>query len=631
MSTAPRVLLLGIDHLDWDVLQMLVDKHYLPAFQQLLNVGVASPFVSSHEETASSFWTTLLTGVEPVTHGVLHDLEAGFGGVGATPIRAARVRVPRIWDYLTQAGFSSHVIGWPAMSANTPHQGISVANGIQRLEAGIVDVWPLAPDAVFPTTWREQVLDHRVFAADLPERYVHTLLDRLPFNDQSQVAIPCRLLFAQLLSLHSIALQMAQDTAQPWDLLALRFDTFKEISQLPLHIQLAVHPVEYLLGWYQFLDGMLATYMAMLRETDYLILVSDRGVDADLMGQYARAHRSIGDGVLMMAGPNIAKGELIESVSTYDFAPTILAMLGLSAHEKMPGKCMIGDHAPCSPVSLPVDWPSEQVGVKTLLQYQHCLYPPTSLHQNLPEHDGLLLAQLRVARQIYEHELYCLARTYHQQGNLQQAAELFNVLFSQPFIDANPLTRLQRCARYCQCLLALGDTAKVESIVEQHRLKAVGPAWNLAIDGMLHFALARYEQAIVHFNQLKTNEESPINAALWLAQTWLKLDHIEAAEQALQLAIQHAVGADQAWWLLASLLKQQQRWQEALVAIHKAIAFQPAHPQFLLARFEIYTALGMLNAARFDALRVLKLAPDTVNQKAMHALLLQHHQPQGSH
>jgi len=69
-----------------------------------------------------------------------------------------------------------------------------------------------------------------------------------------------------------------------------------------------------------------------------IILCSDHGF-AGGSGGGIRDHRV--EGVLIMAGPHIARGE-ITGASVYDITPTLLALFGLPKADDMPGKVLWG-------------------------------------------------------------------------------------------------------------------------------------------------------------------------------------------------------------------------------------------------------------------------------------------------
>jgi hypothetical protein len=74
----PRVVIVGLDGADWQVIRPLAEAGRLPAFERLLREG-ASGILRSMEPSASpSLWTTVATGVSPGRHGI-HGFVVGGG------------------------------------------------------------------------------------------------------------------------------------------------------------------------------------------------------------------------------------------------------------------------------------------------------------------------------------------------------------------------------------------------------------------------------------------------------------------------------------------------------------------------------------------------------------------------
>lgn len=618
-----KVLLLGIEVLDWAVLQLLMDKGYLPTFQQLMNSGSAGPFSSPAQMTGSAFWNTLLTGVDETMHGILTDLEPGPAGLSARAVSASRVRVPRLWDYAEQAQLGANVMGWPALAPVVPRPGITVANGIQYAEPGVYDLWPLPPATVFPPAWRESVLDMRVLADDIPEQALLALLQALPEPSLSRVTLPSRLLFSQLLSLHAIGLQMAEDPAYPWHLLALRLDTFSAIHAVPGNIQLSTHPVEYLLGWYQFLDSMLAKYLSLLGPQDALVLVSRRGMDQKLMGRAANPQQAVGDGVLMMRGPQVPADAVMPPVALQDIAPTVLSMLGLKPHARLPGQAWFSPAADRIPLAVPAAWP------EPLTEVGEAPAQATEDFVHWSEDDKRRLSEMEhIARQVHEEAAFHLARAEFTLGRYQQCAQHLRALLHQASALTAPGLVLQGCVLLCKCLLILGETSECVQLVERYRVKEAGRVWNTTIDGMLAFALADWPSAAQHFRQLLAHADSPVNAPLWLAESLIAQGQFTEAHSWLQLATTDSpLEIDRAWDSLAGLHMRQGRWPDALQAINQAIAYRPSDAPLLLKRFEIHVALGARTQAESDLHRVRQLAPALISEQQANQCLIRHFKP----
>ena len=83
-------------------------------------------------------------------------------------------------------------------------------------------------------------------------------------------------------------------------------------------------------------DEVIADLLKMEGKETTTVIVSDHGFRGGI-GRGVDAHKL--DGVLIMAGKHVGKGE-ITGATVYDIAPTVLALLGLPPAEDMRGKVL---------------------------------------------------------------------------------------------------------------------------------------------------------------------------------------------------------------------------------------------------------------------------------------------------
>jgi len=120
-----RVIVLGVDGLDPEVMEGMMATGKLPNFHRLSNEGTFSRLATSTPPASPVAWSTMATGVGPGEHGVfdfLHrdageytpklSLREASGGWLQTRYRPARER-PGFWAYTSRAGIPTTVIRWP--------------------------------------------------------------------------------------------------------------------------------------------------------------------------------------------------------------------------------------------------------------------------------------------------------------------------------------------------------------------------------------------------------------------------------------------------------------------------------------------------------------------------------------
>src|SRR5258706_16021431 len=78
--TSPRVLLIGIDGADLQIIDRLIAEGKLPTFQRLEREGAFGPLRSQEPLLSPIVWTTIATGRKPEDHGILDFVEIWADG-----------------------------------------------------------------------------------------------------------------------------------------------------------------------------------------------------------------------------------------------------------------------------------------------------------------------------------------------------------------------------------------------------------------------------------------------------------------------------------------------------------------------------------------------------------------------
>ncbi len=151
-----KLLLIGIDAMDWDVAMELVNQGRMPNLSRLLTKGGRGNLVSEAPYISPALWTTFATGVSRDEHGI-DNFVAKVPFQYKEVIMTSRYRkVPALWQMMTWAGRSVGVVNWYATYPAEEVKGVFVA---QEVIPGKVD-----KEAVYPAEWTE-----KVSSAPLPE------------------------------------------------------------------------------------------------------------------------------------------------------------------------------------------------------------------------------------------------------------------------------------------------------------------------------------------------------------------------------------------------------------------------------------------------------------------------------
>jgi predicted AlkP superfamily phosphohydrolase/phosphomutase len=106
MSSIERLLILGLDGATWTVLNAMRQRGRMPNLDRFLGNAASGTLRSSVPPMTAAAWSTMQTGCGPVRHGIFdhryYDADSGRMKVN----HAGRIRVPTLWQLLSQSGRS---------------------------------------------------------------------------------------------------------------------------------------------------------------------------------------------------------------------------------------------------------------------------------------------------------------------------------------------------------------------------------------------------------------------------------------------------------------------------------------------------------------------------------------------
>ena len=270
-----RVALVGLDGATFTVLDPMLES--LPNLSRLMASGVRAPMASTLHPLSPPAWTSIITGRPPGEHGVFDfvSVDHSQGPPAYTLITSADLRVPSVFELVSEAGGSVTALNFPAMFP-VPH-----VNG--HVVPGYVP-WSYLPRATWPRGLFKELRNEagvrpRSLAVDW--ELERTAIQGLPEDD-----------LAQWVELHVerevewfriVRHLMAR---HPTDLTAVVFDGGDRIMHLCGHL-LRGDPDDLGPGgrrvrelvhrYYQLVDGFIGQIEPMLGDDGTLLVVSDHG------------------------------------------------------------------------------------------------------------------------------------------------------------------------------------------------------------------------------------------------------------------------------------------------------------------------------------------------------------------
>ena len=378
-AAGPAVIWLGLDGLDWELLDRLAAEGKMPNWKRLTAEGWTGRLEAFSPLLSPILWTSAATGVPPDVHRVLDFQEVDPATGRKVPISGHSRAVPAVWNLASAAGKKVGVVGWWATHPAEEVNGFFVSDRASPL---LYEKLPLAGVA-FPTALEvgvAQVIerDGRVVEQDLipfldvsSEEIAKSLAEAerpaAAGRSRDPVAGLARILGATRVS-HRTARDL-YDRERP-DLLALYLEGTDEVG----HLFASYVPPK--LGcvadadftryrrvvetYYSLVDGILGQWMRRAAEDGAKLLVhSDHGFKwgADRPCGFGSAswataafwHRP--EGVVAVWGltpgggltpPGLTPPPPRGRAGLLDVAPTVLAILGLPADSKMTGRAIAG-------------------------------------------------------------------------------------------------------------------------------------------------------------------------------------------------------------------------------------------------------------------------------------------------
>ena len=120
-----RVLCLGLDGADYDLVRRLLEGDRLPTLARLARDGAFGPLRSTIPAVTPTAWSSFLTGLNPAGHGIFNFSTNPNRGTQRVESAASRAGTP-FWRTLAAAGIRSAFVGIPFTYPAEPLDGIVV-------------------------------------------------------------------------------------------------------------------------------------------------------------------------------------------------------------------------------------------------------------------------------------------------------------------------------------------------------------------------------------------------------------------------------------------------------------------------------------------------------------------------
>ena len=272
-----RVIMLGVDGLDWELVKGWAARGHLPVLRGLLEQSHALLLGESNRPLPGSVWTDIATGVSAAKHGYQHEEQLRLGSYQIEKVDASRVASPPFYKTLSDAGVRCAVVDFPI---DYPIEGF---NGLQVVDwASEFKLWH------FETRPRS-------LAAQLEARYGRHPLTHYPGTRgglDNLLALKHNLMRGIDIK-RNFCVELLQQHAH--ELIFFNFCELHKAGHFFWQFHDREHPqftdaepqlVDSLRETYEHMDRALGSVLQQLASDDDLILLTDRGMYADHRGDH---------------------------------------------------------------------------------------------------------------------------------------------------------------------------------------------------------------------------------------------------------------------------------------------------------------------------------------------------------
>ena len=399
-----RLVLLGLDALDWQLVDQLTAQGVMPNLRGLLRRGTQAVHDVPPPLISPVVWNTIGTGVPPEVHGVLDFLEPDPGGGAPRPVTSASRKAPAIWEMAALAGRTTAVIGWWATFPAAAPPGGAVYS--DRLTEQLLSLSAETPGLADPPAAEAGARELAVRARDVTEAM---LAQFAPVSRDELAAATSRSdawdepvgglvkLVAATRTVENLTdRELARGTSivfsylEGTDIVGHLFGPFRPPAMRGADPALVRRFGSVVDRYHASVDAWIGRIAARLGPEDTLVIVSDHGFAWGEERPHAPSgthtatatlwHRP--QGVFIAVGPHVRASATRRRLGVLEVGPSLLAMAGLAPSAEMPGRVPAWLMASPGPTLAPV-------------RYSALVSPRSSAVELSPEARQEALAKLR--------------------------------------------------------------------------------------------------------------------------------------------------------------------------------------------------------------------------------------------
>jgi predicted AlkP superfamily phosphohydrolase/phosphomutase/tetratricopeptide (TPR) repeat protein len=353
-----KLLLIGWDAADWEIIWPLITQGKLPALKKLIQNGVYGNMSTMNPPYSPMLWTTVATGKTPDKHGILGFIEVTPDAKTVRPVTTTSRKTRALWNIFHNQGMKSNLVGWWPSFPAEPINGCIVSDRFPKTNRDPMKQTPMSEFSIHPWERKDEFKNLRMFPFEITEAHLYPFVPRAHDVDQDnhKGLSAIAKIVSENSSIHNAATRLLRTTE--WDFMAVYYDMIDHFC----HSFMKYHPPklpavdktnydifkEAVTGSYIFQDMMLERKMKLIDSDTTVILMSDHGFESGpkrilnmpkVQAAPSLEHRQFG--IFIASGPNIKKNQKVFGMGLIDVAPTILHHFGLPIGKDMDGKVIL--------------------------------------------------------------------------------------------------------------------------------------------------------------------------------------------------------------------------------------------------------------------------------------------------
>jgi predicted AlkP superfamily phosphohydrolase/phosphomutase/tetratricopeptide (TPR) repeat protein len=353
-----KLLLIGWDAADWNIIWPLIGQGKMPALKKLIENGVYGNMSTMSPPYSPMLWTSVATGKTPDKHGILGFIEVTPDAKTVRPVTTTSRKTRALWNIFHNQGLTSNLVGWWPSFPAEPINGYVVSDRFQKTHQDPKKQTPMSEFSIHPWNKKNDFKNLRMFPFEITEAHLYPFVPRAHDVDQDnhKGLSAIAKMVSENASVHNAATKLLRTTE--WDFMAVYYDLIDHFC----HSFMKYHPPKLpnvdqenydifkdaVTGSYIFQDMMLERKMQLIDSDTTVIIMSDHGFESgpkrilnmpNVQAAPSLEHRQFG--IFVASGPNIKKNQKVFGMGLIDVAPTILHHFGLPIGKDMDGKVIL--------------------------------------------------------------------------------------------------------------------------------------------------------------------------------------------------------------------------------------------------------------------------------------------------